>query len=400
MFHTPFHGRTSALCRSLAWKEWAGHAAVCNYDRHSEREYFAFRGSAGLIDVSPLYKYEFRGADAALMLSRLWTRDITKIGVGRVVYGCMCDRRGRLLDDGTVSRLAPEHYRVTTSEPWLHWFAAHSRGMQVEVEESTRSLGALALQGPKARAVLAPITEFDLGRMRFFRVRSTKVAGLPVWISRTGYTGDLGYELWTAPAQAGALWDAIVAAGRPLGMEPAGLDAMDVARIEAGFVLQGIDYVSAPQCLIDRRTSSPDEAGLGWTVDLDRDPFVGQAAIRAERDRGPAWDLVGVQMDWAALDQLYADVGLPPHLAPVASRAAVPVFVGGQQVGQMTSSTWSPLLKQYIGLVQLRRAHAAEGTRLEVEHTVDFSRERLPATVVPRPFFDPERKRSTPGARK
>ena len=399
--HTPFHARTAALNGSLSWKEWAGYAATCSFDLHSEREYFAVRHTAGLLDVSPLYKLEVTGPDAGRMLARVFTRDISTIGVGRVVYGCLCDEQGQTLDDGTVARLAPEHYRVTSSEPWGRWFRMHARGYDCSIHDSTDELAALALQGPRARAVLKNIVEFDMDRMRFFRVRKTTLAGLPVWISRTGYTGDLGYEIWTENAHALGVWDALIDAGKPHGLQPIGLDALDVARIEAGFVLQGIDYVCARRCVTDDRKSTPEEIGLGWTVDLDREPFLGQAALLKEKADGPEWDLVGLQLDWAQLEALYARYSLPPHLAPVACRSTVPVYNAGNQIGQVTSSTWSPLVKAYLCLATVKRAYNTPGTRLQVEHTVEFGeRQRVDATVVERPFFDPERKRFTPAAAK
>ncbi len=399
---TPFHPRTAALNGALSWKEWSGYAATCSFDRHSEREYFAVRHTVGLLDVSPLFKLDLTGPEAGAMLARVFTRDIATIGVGRVVYGCLCDERGKVLDDGTVARLAPEHYRVTSSEPWLRWFRLHARGYEVEIEDTTDRIAALALQGPNARKVLKPIVEFDMDRMRFFRVRRTTLAGHPVWISRTGYTGDLGYEIWTANEHALKVWDALTEAGKPHWLQPIGLDALDVTRIEAGFVLQGVDYVSARSCMIEARKSTPEEVGLGWTVDLEREPFIGQAALLAERETGPVWDLVGLELDWAGLEELYAAYQLPPHLAPIACRGTVPVYdTAGGQVGQVTSSTWSPLLKASLSLATVRKSHAAIGTTLQVEHTVEFGqRKTVQARVVARPFFDPERKRSTPASKK
>jgi aminomethyltransferase len=395
---TPFHPRTEALCTSYAWKEWAGYLAVCNYDRHSEREYFSIRHAAGLIDVSPLYKVEVTGPDASAFLARVWCRDITKCRVGQVVYSTLCDVHGKCLDDGTVSRLGREHFRVTSSESWIAWFQRLARGFDVSLEDSTHRIASLALQGPHARDVLREITEFDVDRMRFFRARPTKIGGVPVVLSRTGYTGDLGYELWCDNDRALDLWDAVVQAGRIWGLEPIGLDALDVARIEAGFVLQGVDYVSARCCVIEARKSTPSEAGLGWTVDLtDRPAFIGQQALLREQETGQRWDLVGLELDWAELAALYGSYGLPPHLAPSASRDPVPVYNGaGKQVGQATSHTWSPHLKKYIALAQVRQGNAAIGTQLQIEHTVEFERRRVTATVVERPFFDPARKKSTP----
>ncbi|MFT4627210.1 MAG: aminomethyltransferase, partial [Myxococcota bacterium] len=260
---TPFHPRTSALCTSFRWKEWSGHAAVCTFDAHSEREYFAVRHGVSMLDVSPLYKYELRGADGARLLSRLFTRDITRLGVNRVTYGCLVDPLGDVLDDGTVSRLDDHHWRLTSSEPWLAWLRKHANRLDVTIDDSSRELAALAVQGPNARALVQEVTDVDLDRMRFFRVRAGQIAGHPGWISRTGYTGDLGYELWVRPDAALPLWDALAAAGPRHGLQPIGLDALDVVRLEAGFVLQGVDYVSARNAAIPARRSSPHEVGLG-----------------------------------------------------------------------------------------------------------------------------------------
>ena len=399
LLKTPFHPRTSALCTSYAWKEWAGYAAVCNYDRHSEREYFAVRHSCGLIDVSPLYKYEVRGPDAGRLLARVTCKDATKLRLGQVTYTTWCDSQGKALDDGTISRFADDWFRVTSSEPWLGWFRRHSRGLQVEVEDVTAKLAALALQGPTSRAVLSQLTDFDLDKMRFFRVRKMRLAGKPVRISRTGYTGDLGFEIWVQPEDAVAVWDAITEAGKPYRLEPMGLDALDVLRIEAGFVLQGIDYISSRSCVIEPRRSSPYEIGLGWTVDLERDgePFIGQKALKAELARGSEWALVGLELSWPELETLYHSFGLPPHLAPIACRDGVPVYArDGGQVGMVTSQVWSPMLKKYLALATVRAAYGATGTQLLAEHTVEYERRKVTATVVDKPFFDPERKKSVP----
>ena len=396
---TPFHSRTSGLMESMAWKEWAGYAAACNFDAHSEREYFAIRQSAGLLDVTPLYKYDVTGSDAASFLSRVWTRDITKLKPGRVVYGCMCDGDGKVLDDGTITYLGENAFRVTSSEPWLGWYSRHSRGMDVEIEDSTDRISALALQGPCSRDILRELTDCDLDSMRFFGTAAGKIAGADGRITRTGYTGDLGYELWMHNADAERVYDALLEAGKPYNMEPIGLDALDVSRIEAGFVLQGIDYICAQRCLIEARKSTPEEAGLGWTVNLDREGWIGRDALLREREVGPKWGLVGLELDWAELEELYEQYNLPPHLAPVACRSAVPVYSSGRsQVGQVTSSTWSPTLKKYLALGQVYAQHAKVGTKLKVEYTVEFERRTVTATVVKRPFFDPERKTFTPNA--
>jgi aminomethyltransferase len=396
---TPFHDRAAALSRSFSWKEWNGYAAVRTYDAHSEDEYFAVRFRAGVIDVSPLVKYDLTGRDAATLLSRVFSRDIERLQPRRVTYGVLVDPDGKVLDDGTVAHLDGGVFRLCTSERWGAWLARNARGLQVEITETTESLAGLALQGPLSRDVLAGLVDFDLGAMPFFRARAARIAGVAGWVARTGYTGDLGYELFVPPDGAERVWDALLEAGRPSLLAPFGLDALDVTRIEAGFVLQGVDYFSARGALLESRKSTPDEVGLGFCVELDRrTPFVGQDAVEVERRTGSRWDLVGIELDWEELDGLYRSYDLPPHLAPVASRLAVPVYAedGRTQVGQVTSQTWSPVLKRYLGLATVRRSEGAHGTHLRVEHTVEYERRTVKATVVPRTFFDPERKRAVP----
>jgi aminomethyltransferase len=390
---TPFHERTAALCTSYRWKDWAGYHSVCSYDTSHEPEYFAFRNAAGLLDVSPLKKYVVRGKDAAALLAWVMTRDIGKLAVGAVTYTCLCDEHGKVIDDGTVARLGDDLYRVTTASPALWWLMRQSRGFAVDIEDTTDTTAALALQGPMSRAVLERAIQRSLD-LRFFRIAAARIAGITVEISRTGYTGDLGYEIWVAAEDALPLWDALVHAGKPHGLLPAGLDALDVTRIEAGFILQDVDYFSAPRCAIESRKSSPFEIGLGSTVHLDREPFVGQAALRAERARGSAWATVGLDMSWEETAALYDEHGLPPHLPTRAWRTPVPVYDGRRQVGQATSGTWSPILKKNLAIATVRSEHAAPGTRLRIEHTVEFARRTVTATVSARPFFDPERKRA------
>ena len=390
---TPFHERTSALCSSYRWKEWAGYYAVCSYDTCHEPEYAAFRHAAGLLDVSPLQKYLVTGRGAAGLLAYVMTRDITRLKVGRVTYTCFCDAHGKVIDDGTVARLEENTFRVTSASPALAWLERHSRGFSVEITDQSESIAALAVQGPTSRAVLENALGAEL-QLPFFRIAAGNIGGIEVEISRTGYTGDLGYEVWVPAEHALAVWDALMAAGRPHGLLPAGLDALDVTRIEAGFVLHDVDYFSAPRCLIESRKSSPFEIGLGWTVHLDRDAFVGQEALRAERERGTTWALVGLEMNWEEIERLYGRYQLPPQLPATAWRTAVPVFEGGRQVGQATSGVWSPILKKNLALASVRAEHAATGTALAIEHTVEYERRSIAARVVERPFFDPERKRA------
>lgn len=394
---TPFHERTLPLCTSYRWKDWAGYCAVCSYDTSHEREYFAFRESAGLLDVTPLYKYEVCGPDAQALLARMMVRDVSKLKVGRVAYSCWCDDDGKVVDDGTVSRLAEDHFRVTAADPTLHWLHALSRGLDVQIEDSSARLAALALQGPTSRAILREAINTgsaDLDKLKFFGVTRAAIHSIPVWISRTGYTGDLGYEIWVEREAALAVWDALMAAGERHGIEPAGLDALDMARIEAGFVLLGVDYFSSQKVVLESRKSTPLELGFGWMVDLERGNFIGRDAIAAEMKRGSVWQLVGLEVSWEELERLYSSFNLPPSLPPAARRDALPIFDGeGRQVGQATSHTWSPLLKKYLALASVHRGFEARGKKLQIEHTVEYERRKVTATVAPIPFYDPERKR-------
>ena len=390
---SPFHERTSRLCTSFRWKDWAGYAAVCSYDTTHDREYFAFRESAGLLDVSPLFKYEVQGPDATALLSRMMVRDVAKLKVGRVGYSCWCDDHGKVIDDGTVTRLDETHYRVTAADPSLYWLQTVGRGMRVTIEDSSARLATLALQGPRSREILRAASDADLDALKFFGATRARLDGLDVWITRTGYTGDLGYEVWVERDGALRLWDALMAAGKPHGIEPAGLDALDMTRIEAGFVLLGIDYFSAPKVVLEARKSSPFEIGLGWIVDLERANFIGRDALVAEKARGSLWALVGLEVSWEALERLYESYSLPPSLPASARRDGLPVYAGERQVGKVTSHTWSPILKKYIALASVLASHAAPGTVLEMEHTVEFERRKVPTTVVKTPFYDPERKR-------
>ena len=391
---TPFHGRTAPLCTSHAWRRWAGFVVASSYELSHEREYHAIRSSAALLDVSPLYKYLVRGRDAARLLDRVVTRDVARAKVGEVLYTPWCDAAGKVLDDGTIARLDDQTFRMTSADPNLRWLEDNALGLDVAIQDVSESTAALALQGPSSRAILEQLGDRDLAGLKYFRLIAARLRGIPVTISRTGYTGDLGFELWVDAAHALALWDALVEVGAPYGITPAGLLALDVARIEAGLMLMDVDYVPARKALIESQTSSPFELDLGWTVNLEKEQFVGKSALAEEQRRGPQWRFVGIEVDWDALERLYAEVGLAPRLPMTAWRTSVPLYADGDQAGYATSGGWSPLLKKYIALAHLRSRWAAPDTRLEMEITVEHRRKRAAARVVRKPFFNPERKRA------
>jgi aminomethyltransferase len=273
----------------------------------------------------------------------------------------------------------------------LRWLQDNAAGLAVEISDASDSIAALSLQGPAAWSILESLGAPSL---KYFRIAPATLAGIAVTVSRTGYTGDLGYEIWTEAAKALPLWDAFMAAGRPYGIMPTGLLALDMARLEAGLMLIDVDYVPARKALISSQFSSPYELDLAWTVNLEKERFIGREALAREKAAGPAWQFVGIELDWNSLERLYAEVGLATRLPNSAWRMSVPLYADGEQVGYATSGGWSPLLKKYIALAHVPSRWAAPGTALDMEITVEHRRKRAAARVVKKPFFDPPRKRA------
>ena len=387
-----FHERTLPLCESLNYRDWAGYYAVSAYETHHEHEYNAIRNAAALIDVSPLYKYIITGRDATRLVDRLITRDATKLSVGQVIYTPWCDEQGKVIDDGTVSRLGEQRYRWTAADPSLRWFVQNAVGLDVSIEDVSETVAALAVQGPTSGALLQHVADADVAALKYFRVTTGSIGGVPVDISRTGYTGDLGYEVWMPWDQATRVWDALVAVGARFDLRPAGMLALDVARIEAGLLLIEVDFFSSRKALIPAQQYSPFEMGLGRLVQLEKGTFVGQSALRKEHARGAARQIVGLTIRWEEVEALYQKLELPPQVPATASRVAVPVYRDGTQVGKATSTTWSPVLKKMIALATVERGAAEVGSRVEMEVTVEAVRHRVGATVTPTPFFNPARK--------
>jgi aminomethyltransferase len=394
---TAFHERTLALCESLNYREWSGYYTVSVYEMHHEHEYNAIRNSAALIDISPLFKYRVAGRDATKLVDRVIARDIHKVAVDQVIYCCWCDPEGKVIDDGTITRLAENEYRWTAADPSLRWFQQNALGLEVTIEDISEQVAALALQGPTSGKLLQSVTDANLASLKYFRVTRGKIAGVPVDISRTGYTGDLGFEVWMAWKDAVRVWDKLVSEGEVFDLHPAGMIALDIARIEAGLILIEVDYTSSKKALIESQKYSPAEIGLGKLVDLKKENFVGREALAAEQKRGgPERALVGLEIDWNEVEALYEKMKMPPQVPSMASRVAVPVYRNGRQVGKATSTTWSPTLKKMIALACVRREHSAVGTTLGMETTVEAVRHTVSAKIVPMPFFSPKRKTAVP----
>jgi aminomethyltransferase len=393
---TAFHERTLALCESLNYREWSGYYTVSVYEMHHEHEYNAIRNSAALIDISPLFKYRVTGRDATKLVNRVISRDINKVAVDQVIYCCWCDPDGKVIDDGTITRLGENEYRWTAADPSLRWFQQNALGLNVKIEDISEQVAALALQGPTSGRVLKSVADADISNLKYFRVTRGRIAGVPVDISRTGYTGDLGFELWMPWRDAVKVWDELTIKGKPFDIHPAGMIALDVARIEAGLILIEVDYTSSKKALIEAQKFSPAEIGLGKLVDLKKENFVGREALAREAKKRAERALVGLEINWNEVEALYDKAGMAPQVPSMASRVAVPVYRGGRVVGKATSTTWSPTLKKMIALASVASEHSNPGTALNMEMTVEAVRHTVSTKIVPLPFFNPPRKMAVP----
>jgi len=394
---TPFHPRTAPLNRKLQWREWSGYYASSAYADAHDIEYNAIREAAALIDVSPLYKYQVSGPDATRLIDRVITRDATKLKVGQVYYTPWCDEDGKVVDDGTIHRLDELNYRWTAADPNLRWLRLNARGLDVTIDDVSERVAAVALQGPMSCQVLEAATGESFADLRYFRRRPSRVGRTAIDVSRTGYTGDLGYELWVDANSAPRLWDALVRAGRPFGLRPAGMLALDVVRLEAGLILIEVDYTSSRHAMSSEQAYSPFEIGLGRLVDLAKPGnFVGRRALERENSAGgPARRLIGLELDWPGIEALYAAHGLPPAAPMTVSRSPVPVFADSRRhIGRATSTGWSPILKKPIALASVPPAFERPGTRVGVEWTVEGRRGVVDALVTRLPFLDLPRKRA------
>jgi aminomethyltransferase len=393
---TAFHERTFPLCHSLNYREWSGYYTVSVYEVHHEHEYNAIRNACAMIDISPLYKYLVTGKDATKLVNRVITRDINKVKVGQVIYCCWCDEDGKVIDDGTISRLDENVYRWTAADPSLRWFKQNGLNMDVQIEDVSEKVAALALQGPTSGMLLKVAAEADIANLKYFRVTRGKINGVPVDISRTGYTGDLGYEIWAPWHEAVKVWDALMAKGKQFDIHAAGMLALDVARVEAGLLLIEVDYSSSKKALIPSQKYSPYELGFAKMVHLDKENFVGKRALEQDQKNGVPRQLVGLEVDWVEVEELHDKFGLTPAAPSQASRVSVPIYVGDKHVGKATTTTFSPLLKKLIALASVDSAYSKPGTKLQMELTIEARRLKTTATVVKLPFYNPPRKTAVP----
>ena len=386
LLETPFHARQRELSQVDAFVPWAGYTTVDVFTT-VEHEYFAIRNAATLYDLTPMVKYRIAGREALEFLNHLVTRDLRKLKVGRVSYVVWCNDRGQLIDDGTVFRLGEREFRLCTAERQLDWLLDSAIGFEVEICEVTTEIAALAVQGPTSCHVLKRFGLEGVERLKVFELGEFVVRGRPLTVSRTGFTGDLGYELWMRPEDALVVWDELMAAGRTRGLRAIGSQALNMARIEAGFLLPNVDFVNAEHTIRLGRERSPLELGLGWLVEFDKPHFTGRRALLAERDRGPRHLLVG--LDVAG--------NKPAHNALLYADER-----GTREVGSVTSALWSPTCKRNIALALVAAPSFALGNTLWADIYLNrelvWERRMARCTVVEKPFFAPERRRATPPA--
>ncbi len=392
---TPFHPRTAELNQARRWRKWSGFFIADSYFPAHDLEYHAIRFSAALFDVTPMCKYRVSGPDAAKLVNRVITRRVDRIKPMRAIYTPWCDHDGRVLDDGTVALLADGSYFWTAAEPQHGWLDAASEGLNVTIEDLTERLCALSLQGPCSRDVLSSAVGRDMSDLPFFGRADVTIGGVPVSISRTGYSGDLGYELWIPFEQALPVWDALIKAGEDYTLRVAGMEALDVARLEAGLIMAGVDYHSGRTARHPSLAVSPYEIGMDRLVDLDKPAFIGKRALMDEvAAGGPANRLVGLELDLNVFEAAYLDLGYAIEHPLRAWRHVTPLSRKGETIGRATSGTFSPLLKRSIALGFLPTKHAEVGSTVSIEWQIEETRQQIPATVVPLPFLDLPRKRS------
>ena len=393
---TPFHPRLVELNQTGLWAHWAGHLSAPRYDFSSKYEYFGVRNAAAFFDASPLFKFWIRGADAERFLAGVMTRDPRSVRPGRAQYTLWCNDEGYVLEDGVIFRHSGDEFMLTAAEPNLSYLRSLAIGKRVEIVDVSEDYAVLALQGPRSRAILEPLAP-EIADLSYFGFTPAKVAGKAVTISRTGFTGDLGYELMIAAEDALDVLDAVIEAGTPHQLRPFGDEALGMARIEAGLPLIGVEFSSARYAYNDSERFTPTELGLGWLlrgIDDDTRPFVGRDAIRRElADKTSRWSTVGIEVDQRAYFELFDSHGLIPVMdeTPVAWETML-YDDSGERAGYATSLMYSPMMQRYIGIARVKPELATIGGTVHVEQTVNHEYLTVPAAVTSLPFFNPERK--------
>ncbi len=393
---TPFHERTNALNETQLWSHWSGHLAADRYQMSDKMEYFAVRNAAGLFDSSPLYKYRITGKDAEAFLAGILARDIRACPPGGAQYTCWLDDRGFVIEDGVILHTAKNEYLLTSAEPNFAYFADRIGRHDVAIEEVSDDIGTLALQGPRSRDLLKRLVP-QMEKIPYFGVAKGEIGGAGVTVSRTGYSGDLGYEVWVDTPDALHVWDTLWDSMEGHGVLPFGLAALYMLRIEAGLLLLDADFDSSRFAWNDAHRSSPIELGWSWMFkDLKSDDraFIGRKALEREiADKTSRWAMRGLIVDWRDYDRVYNDAGLiPPKDHTPVQEDWMCYDDDYERVGYATSFMYSPMLQRHIAIARIRPDLAKLGTKVNLEFTVDHHYEQVAAHVARLPLYNPERK--------
>jgi aminomethyltransferase len=393
---TPFHERAEALNQTGLWSHWSGYLAAEKYQMAEKFEYFAIRNAVGMIDTSPLYKYRIEGTDAEKFLAGLLARDIRQCRPGQAHYTLWCDDGGYVDEDGVILRLSDNEFLLTVARPNLAHLENLSGGYAVTIEDVSEEIGALALQGPYALEVLKQLAP-EVEGVGYFHLTPAKIGSAAVTVSRTGYTGDLGYEIWVDADDALGVWDAVFDAARPYGVQPCGQIALLMTRIEAGLVLIDVDFHASRFAWNDDQRTTPHELGMGWMlkgIDTDERRFIGKAAILRELSEGLSrWKTVGVMVDWQSWDRLYNERGLIPPKDHTPQHGGMMLYDDKlERIGYVPSFFYSPIIQRHIGLARVRPEHASVGSPVGLEVTIDHRYDVVDATVARLPFYNPPRK--------
>ena len=378
---TPFHSRVEAMCDMNDWGNWMGYTTPNAYF-DVELEYFAIRSTTGVFDLSPMNKYRITGPDAEAYLNRMVTRNVSKLGINRVGYAVWCNDAGQVMDDGTIFRLGEQDFRLCSYQRADDWLAWCTLGFDVTITNESEDLAGLAVQGPTSCTFLTLLGCEGLDQLKPFGIAHFTFEGAPMMVSRTGFTGDLGYEVWVAPAQAEALWDQLFEHGREYLIKPIGSYALDMARIEAGFIQAHVDFVPSEEVVRNGRTRSPFELGLEWLVDFSKPLFNGRSALLAEKANGSRYRFAMLDIE--------------------GNKPAEHSFImkGDKVVGTVTSAAWCPTVKSNIAYAQLEMPHGAVGDELVAEiyyqRELHWTRMLAPCRVIDGPLFNPKRRRQTP----
>lgn len=382
LLESPFHPRLAELNLANNWHGWKGFLSADHFDK-IDFEYFAIRNACSVMDLTPMRKYRVRGADAQDFFDRMMTRDMSKIKPGRVGYSVWCNDQGKVIDDGTAFRFDDNDYRLCSYEHQMEWLAISSAGFDVEIVDETEDVAALSFQGPTSFAVLSKMGLSGIETLKPFGIMHFAYHGSELTVSRTGFTGDLGYELWVDPSLALTLWDELFEAGRDHGIRPVGTDALDMVRIEAGFIQAGDDFGPALRTIRKGHDRSPFELGLDWLVHLEKPNFTGRKALIEEKKNGSKYRFVKLDIEG----------NKPAHASYIYHNKK-------KKAGVVTSAVWSPTCKQNIAFAQLEvsRDHPLDDLWAEVyyQRELQWSRVWLKCTVAEKPFWDPPRRRATP----